>query len=120
MVMNIMENTRAPRPTFKCQQCDSAFKFKSKLERHTLVHTKVKNYICKFCNISFSLPYNLKVHLRIHQGLRPYKCFFPGCGKSFTQSNNLTVHKKIHKVLPILTSFKMEELDLEKNMSEII
>jgi hypothetical protein len=35
--------------------------------------------------------------MRIHKGLRPYKCHHPCCGKSFTQSNNLTVHLKLHK-----------------------
>lgn len=83
-----------------CKECSKTFQYKSKLDRHLLVHTKLKKYVCKFCNAGFTLSYNLEVHMRIHTGSRPYKCNHEGCGKSFTQSNNLTVHLKLHR--PIL------------------
>jgi hypothetical protein len=34
--------------------------------------------------------------LRTHTGEKPYICTFPGCGKRFTQSSNLTAHEKTH------------------------
>jgi len=116
-----------PKLVHECEQCHKTFTFKSKLDRHLLVHSQLKQYNCLYCSSSFSLPYNLSVHIRIHQGLKPYCCNFPGCGKAFTQSNNLTVHKKTHrKVLKTrvtaLIQDKLDnpfsEFDRETNMSE--
>lgn len=116
-----------PKSAHECEFCHKSFKFRSKLDRHLLVHTHLKQYNCIYCPSSFSLPYNLSVHLRIHQGLKPYHCTYPECGKSFTQSNNLTVHKKTHrKALNARHSKLMEskmdnpltEFDKETNMSE--
>ena len=86
-----------------CKECFKTFQYKSKLDRHLLVHTQIKKHVCKFCNAAFTLLYNLEVHMRIHTGSKPYKCHYEGCGKSFTQSNNLTVHLKLHR--PIIYNF---------------
>ena len=83
---------------FSCSICSQTFKYKSKLLRHDLIHSKVKLFKCCYCNKSFSLSYNLKIHLRVHTGVKPYACRFPGCKRKFNQSNNLTVHYKTHRL----------------------
>lgn len=80
-----------PSKGLKCKDCPKTFKYKSKLLRHELVHTKLKLFKCKYCTKSFSLSFNLKVHTRIHLGLKPYECKYPGCKKAFAQSSNLVV-----------------------------
>lgn len=40
---------------------------------------------------------NLVQHVRIHTGERPFPCKFPGCGKNFRQSGNLTKHMRSHE-----------------------
>ncbi|OMJ68239.1 hypothetical protein SteCoe_34366 [Stentor coeruleus] len=76
----------------ECNVCAKAFKEKSKLMRHMLVHTGEKPFPCEFCGKCFSVDYNLRTHIRIHTGEKPFQCNIEGCVKSFTQSGNLKAH----------------------------
>ena len=49
--------------TFCCNACGKCYRFKSELERHYLVHSKVKPFQCMVCGKEFSLKGNLKAHI---------------------------------------------------------
>ena len=95
---------------FNCQQCDSAFFTRAKLERHkNSMHNKEKELnkrktslvateeiTCETCEKPFKTKKLLKDHMKGHTGDRPYRCQEPDCGWSFPTSSKLRRHEKTH------------------------
>ncbi|KAL1914712.1 uncharacterized protein VTP21DRAFT_7970 [Calcarisporiella thermophila] len=53
-------------------------------------------FVCPYpgCVRQFKRHQHWKRHIRSHTNIRPYEC--PLCGKTFTRSDSLTVHKRTH------------------------
>ena len=78
--------------------CGKIYSTKYSLQRHSLIsHRKSKRYTCKICKKILSSNQNLKEHVFTHSQEKPLHCTFPGCHKTFRQSSQLSIHKKIHK-----------------------
>ncbi|PWW75989.1 hypothetical protein C7212DRAFT_352100 [Tuber magnatum] len=77
-----------------CNRRDKPFSQKGKVERHIQTHTGYKSCTCPFCQKEFSAPQALQQHIRTHTGEKPYKCDI--CGKEFAQGSAMTMHKRVH------------------------
>ncbi|XP_054467310.1 zinc finger protein 699-like [Anoplopoma fimbria] len=93
-------NTHMGKKTFQCDMCNKAFKFKSRLQRHLLVHigerhhSYIKTLKCDTCGRAFIYRSSLLVHMRTHSGEKPYSCNI--CSKRFSQKYSLNSHIRIH------------------------
>ena len=70
---------------YKCNECDSVFTNKKKLNRHKFTHYP---YQCDECNKRFAQKDALNQHLRVHAG--KYKCI--DCESSFIRKHHLKRH----------------------------
>ena len=67
---------------------------KSTLDKHSKIHSGLKEFSCHVCSKSFSRKGYLVSHIRTHTGEKPFSCEV--CHKSFSVKGNLNQHKKIH------------------------
>lgn len=54
----------------------------------------VNKHLCSYCGRSFSNSSNLTVHIRRHTGERPFSCEF--CDARFPRSSDLQCHRRTH------------------------
>jgi len=85
------------------------------MTRHTLIHTKDKQYACTYCNKTFSLIQYLKEHTYTHTKDRPYMCGVAGCKKQFRQAGKLSIHRRTHKEY-ILKAYTSRKLDAKESL----
>ncbi|XP_065066838.1 uncharacterized protein LOC135692582 [Rhopilema esculentum] len=83
---------RHSKQVYRCPLCAKIFPFKSKLQRHVLVHTGIKPYKCNVCGRGFTQQIDLQRHLTRHTGEKPFKCHL--CKAQFIRADNLRKHAK--------------------------
>lgn len=99
-----------------CRICGKVQPDRSKLERHMLVHTQVKNFMCTYCDRTFTHDCNRKTHERLHTGEKPFKCIL--CSFSAAQTANMQYHMKSkHKF--VHTDLVNLKFDTEGNVCEV-
>jgi uncharacterized C2H2 Zn-finger protein len=60
----------------------------------------------------------LTTHMRTHDGSKPFKCEFPNCNASFTQSGNLSIHKRYAQEFFPFSAFVLF-FDLNHSLSSV-
>ncbi|KAM7369517.1 hypothetical protein PAMP_010836 [Pampus punctatissimus] len=84
---------------FPCLICSKAFKFRSLLASHSLIHSEVRPHTCDFCSRSFRRLSHLKRHREVvhANGARPPQSFVCHiCGKDKKCRSQLARHVIIH------------------------
>ncbi|KAM6945092.1 uncharacterized protein PEZ65_002783 [Lycodopsis pacificus] len=79
---------------FQCDTCEKAFQWKSKLQRHMMIHTGEKPFTCDTCGKRFTRTASLHAHQRVHTGEKPFSC--KTCGKGFKWRRSFKIHMKCH------------------------
>ena len=75
---------------FACDHCEKAFRSRSDLQIHQVVHTKVRAFNCDMCDAQFTQKASLQDHLNVH--LKKFQC--STCHKAFGRQRYLDSHMK--------------------------
>lgn len=93
----IVETNNEDKPSFTCSICETTFEDRQTIQDHVnIVHKDVKRRSCPHCGRTFTQTGDLTRHVRIHTGIRPFKCSFDGCEYAFISSGDLHKHVRRH------------------------
>lgn len=82
-----------------CPTCSRSYSNKFNLQRHyAMIHLHLLRFVCEQCGKSLSSKQNYKEHKYTHTGEKPFQC--KDCGARFRQCSQLSVHKRVHRVIP--------------------
>ena len=101
VVINGEKIERNAKGLFQCMICAKLCKTPSCIQRHTLSHTKEKNYECNICQKTFGMKHVLHRHLNTHMDMetkQEYNTFLCTlCGDNFPSKGRVDYHyNKMH------------------------
>lgn len=81
---------------FECKLCLRKFPNKTKLNRHSAIHSKDRPYVCELCSSAFKLREGLSKHMKRHNGTyaKPHQCSV--CSLKFDSRDRLSIHMMGH------------------------
>ncbi|XP_058459915.1 uncharacterized protein LOC131435755 [Malaya genurostris] len=96
----IIENGTEDKRIYACSICGTEFDQRMEAQDHVnYVHKDVKRRSCPHCGRTFTQTGDLTRHVRIHTGIRPFKCPVDGCKYAFISSGDLHKHVRRHNQL---------------------
>ena len=96
---------KIPVREYQCDygNCTKKYRTRFSLKRHYLSHLGIKQHQCPHCEKRFRLVQYLNEHIYTHTGERPFVCNYPGCNKRFRQAGKLSIHKKQHNKIAVVS-----------------
>jgi uncharacterized Zn-finger protein len=80
---------------------------------HQRVHSGLKPLKCPVCGKGFSESSNLSKHKRTHEVKGRFTCIVPGCDRNFHRQDQLRRHMKTHQKEGDSRSYEILEASLE-------
>lgn len=81
---------------YACEVCGKSFSQSGNLNRHKVVHSRIRPFQCDICGKGFSQKGHVRTHQTVHTGVKAYQCHI--CEKKFSQLGHLNGHIDRHGI----------------------
>ena len=105
MVKHMLNHSALSGKTYKCDQCDSMFPLRDRLNQHVKNVHGPRKFVCTDCGAAFKRNDKLQRHCQSrHSDVKPYLCPIVSCGRAFKRVDGLRAHVRCSHVTESLAS----------------
>lgn len=99
MVKHMLNHSALSGKTYKCDQCESMFPLRDRLNQHVKNVHGPRKFVCTDCGAAFKRNDKLQRHCQSrHSDVKPYLCPIVSCGRAFKRVDGLRAHVRCSHV----------------------